>query len=235
MLFRVGLENNVEGRSLAWALEHPGCFAYGADGDAALDNLPQAIWDYATWIARHNQGVSWISPGEIELSLEETWQVYDVDEDFELVPEGYSVNAWFLHDWKPLTAQELERGLNLLAWGQADLMEVAGGLSQEVLYAPHPGERGSIAGVLKHVGGAEWWYLDRLGLAMPRQELPADPFKRLEDVRAHLVRIFPTLAGSKQVIGVNGEFWSPRKLLRRLVWHERDHVFHVRQLASRFR
>ena len=32
MQIRVGLENNIEGRSLAWVLDHPGCFAYGKDG-----------------------------------------------------------------------------------------------------------------------------------------------------------------------------------------------------------
>ena len=29
MIFQVGIENNNEGRSIAWALEHPGCYAYG--------------------------------------------------------------------------------------------------------------------------------------------------------------------------------------------------------------
>jgi len=33
-----------------------------------------------------------------------------------------------------------------------------------------------------------------------------------------------------QVVGLDGEFWSPRKLLRRTVWHERDHVDHIRKL-----
>ncbi len=28
MRILVGIENNIEERSLAWALEYPGCFAY---------------------------------------------------------------------------------------------------------------------------------------------------------------------------------------------------------------
>jgi hypothetical protein len=31
-------------------------------------------------------------------------------------------------------------------------------------------------------------------------------------------------------MGTDGEFWSPRKLLRRAVWHERDHTEHIRKL-----
>jgi hypothetical protein len=29
MLFRISIENNNDDRSIAWALDHPGCFAYG--------------------------------------------------------------------------------------------------------------------------------------------------------------------------------------------------------------
>ena len=36
--------------------------------------------------------------------------------------------------------------------------------------------------------------------------------------------------GVKQVIGVDGEFWSPRKVLRRALWHERDHMEHIKKL-----
>jgi ferritin len=36
--------------------------------------------------------------------------------------------------------------------------------------------------------------------------------------------------GVKLVVGVNGEFWSPRKVLRRALWHERDHTEHIRKL-----
>jgi hypothetical protein len=42
--------------------------------------------------------------------------------------------------------------------------------------------------------------------------------------------IFPTLQDSKQVVGADGEFWSPRKVLRRTLWHERDHTEHLRKL-----
>jgi hypothetical protein len=40
MIFRVGIENKNDGCSIAWALEHPGCFAYGQDGEQAQKNFP---------------------------------------------------------------------------------------------------------------------------------------------------------------------------------------------------
>ena len=229
MYFKIGLENGVEGRSLAWVLDHPGCFAYGQDGHDALHLLPAAIQNYIDWIALHDHQ-PWLRRPEAELEADEIWEVYTIDEDYELAEEGYQVDAWFRHDWRPLTELDIERGLKLLAWSRADLLKSVRGLSQETLDAGQPGERWSIANILKHVGGAEWWYLDRLALAFPREEVPSDPFERLEKVRAHLVKTLPGLAGSRQVVGIDGEFWSPRKLLRRAVWHERDHTFHIRKL-----
>ncbi|MCJ7659303.1 MAG: hypothetical protein MUO67_09160 [Anaerolineales bacterium] len=40
------------------------------------------------------------------------------------------------------------------------------------------------------------------------------------------------MVGSHQVVGVGGEFWSPHKLLRRSVWHERDHIAHIQALLG---
>jgi hypothetical protein len=229
MIFRVGLENYVEGRSIAWVLEHPGCFAYGSNGEAALQALPEVVHTYIAWTATHTPS-SWLVTDEVEIQLDGTWEVYSINDDYDLAPEGYDVNSWFLHDWKPLTAEEIERGLKILSWSRADLLEAVRGLSAAELDRSYPGERWNIAGILNHVGGAEWWYMDRLEIAFPQQDVPKDPFERLEKVRAWLVEALPGLAGSKQVVGVDGEFWSPRKLLRRAAWHEIDHTQHIHKL-----
>ncbi|HEX9617805.1 MAG TPA: DinB family protein [Anaerolineales bacterium] len=232
MYIKIGLENGIEGRSLVWVLDHPGCFAYGHDGHEALHNLPAAIQDYVDWIILHGEQ-PWLQALNQDFEAEEVWEVYSIDENYDLYEEGYEVNAWFLHDWKPLAGQDVERGLSLLSWSRADLMETVRGLSQPFLEAKRPNERWSISGILNHVGSAEWWYLDRLGLSFPRQDLPDEPLERMEKVRARLVAALPGLAGSRQVVGVDGEIWSPRKLLRRAIWHERDHTFHIRSLLDR--
>ena len=231
-MFQIGLENGTEGRSQAWVLGHPGCFSYGKDGQAALQAVPRAIQDYRSWIASHTSE-SWFAGEDVEgnaYQLDETWECYSINSDFELVNDGYEVNAWFRHDWKPLTVEDIQRGLLLLSWGRELLSGMVHDLSPETLERTYPGERWSIAGILKHIGGAEWWYQDRLGLAFERQDVPDDPFARLEKVRKHLVEVLPGLAGSTQVVGSSGEIWSPRKLLRRAVWHEYDHIAHIRKL-----
>lgn len=232
MLFHIGLENHVEGRSLAWVLDHPGCFAYGDEGKLALAAVPKAIREYIDWIDK-SASQSWLSPDTIEIQLDDVWDVYTIDENYQPVANGNcEVNAWFRRDWRPPTQEDIEHGLELLSWTRQELLQTVYGLSQEKLEERYPGERWSIAGILRHVGGAEWWYLDRLGLAQPREQVPEDPFQRLDQVRVRLEQVLPGLEGSIQVVGVDGEFWSPRKLLRRAVWHERDHTAHILRLLE---
>lgn len=235
MIFQVGIENNNEGRSIAWALEHPGCFAYSMNAEKALLNLENAVERYAGWILHHESN-TWLTfaSNEIELVVNGTWDVYHINDELEKVSEadGFSVNAFFPYDWKPLTGLEIKRAMNMLAWSRTDLLKSVQNLTPEQLNTVPSGERWSINGILGHVGGAEWWYLDRLGLSFPRIEVPEEPRDRLDKVRKHLNTILPRLANAKRVIGVDGELWSPRKLIRRALWHERDHVEHIRKLVG---
>jgi hypothetical protein len=232
MKYRVGIENNNDDRTIAWALDHPGCFAYGQDSGEAQRNFPQAARDYAAWIAQH--GESWLDD-KVEVIVEETFDVYFINQAFERVERGkdtYMVESFFVHDWKPLTPQEIERALKLLAWSRADLVSLVGGLSVEKLNQTYPNERWSINGILNHIGGAEWWYQERIGYPFPEDEkdLPADPFEGLAVVRDHFNALLPKLDGVNKVIGLEREIWSPRKALRRALWHERDHTEHIRKL-----
>ena len=231
MRIRVGLENGDEDRSVVWFLEYPGCFAYGKTPEEALTSAPQALREYAAWIQGH-AGETGLVPEAFEISVDESWQVFTLDENFDMADNGYTVNAWFRHDWKPLKSEEVESCLKILSWSRRDLEEIARHLDREKLDRQFPGERWSIDGILRHVASAEWWYLDNLGLAFPKDELPQDTWERLDKVRRLMVDKMASFAGSSQVVGRKGEFWSPRKVLRRAAWHERDHTGHIRKLLS---
>jgi hypothetical protein len=236
MIFQIGIENNNEGyRSIAWALEHPGCYSYGSNTETALTALPVAISDYAAWIGLHEP--SWVLVDQVELHVADTWTDYYIDENFDRLPgtDYYLVDAWFQYDWKPLTGIDIERGDKLLAWSRADLLGVVQGLSATKLDQAYPGERWTINGILKHVSNAERWYLDRIDYPFNpnKNDLLENPFMRLEIIRKHFLDVLPRLDGLQKTIGVDGEFWSPRKVLRRVLWHERDHTEHIRKLIGR--
>ncbi len=231
MKFRIGIENNNEGfRSIAWILDYPGCYAYGSNQQEALANSIQAIREYAKWIGVRE--TSWLPlDADIETHVEQVWTDYDVDKNFERVEkDGNTVEPFFDHDWKPLTTTDIERGLKLLAWSHADLFTVLEKLTSEQWSTKKEGERWDIGGIVNHIGGAEWWYLDQLARAFPQAELPKAPMERIKKVRDLLNKTLPILKDVNQVVGAEGELWSPRKVLRRALWHERDHTEHIRKL-----
>jgi hypothetical protein len=233
MKFRIGIENKFEGvRSIAWVVDHPGCFAYGGDEQEAVVNSVTAIRAYVNWINEHEP--AWLPLDEMfEPRVVQVWTDYLIDDDFERVEEdGYFVEPFFECEWKPLTDIDIDRGLKLLAWSRADLLSVLEKLTPEQWAAKKEGERWDIAGIVNHISGGELWYLDRFGLAPSDEDVPEEAIERLTKVRGVLNDTLPALKGSKQVIGMEGEFWSPRKLIRRAIWHERDHIEHIQKLLS---
>ncbi len=232
MLIRVGIENNNDNRSIAWALEHPGCFAYGRDAEEAESNMQQAVQDYASWVQQH--GMSWIKPGSLDVNVEETFDAYFIARPGASSAAGKDqlVESFFRYDEEPLTGADVERALKLLDWSRQDLLQVIKGLDPEQLDRSYSGERWSINGILQHICSAEWWYQERIGSPFPEleQDLPPGPLDCLELVRAHFTSLLPKLEAVRQTVDEEGELWSPRKVLRRAVWHERDHTEHIRKL-----
>ncbi len=233
MLIRVGIENNNDDRSIAWALEHPGLFAYGANAAEAEANMPRAVDEYAAWGREH--GMHWMDDGPAEIIVEQVFDAYRLPPDPELFPgrdKGILVESFFHADAEPLTGTDVGHAFKLLDWSRRDLLDSVKGLTDQQLNEQRPEERWSINGILLHVAHAEWWYQACISAPMPPQEsdLPAEPLGCLELVRAHLSALLPTQEGVRYMIDVEGETWSPRKMLRRAAWHERDHTQHIRKL-----
>lgn len=234
MQIKIGLENNNEGRSIAWALDYPGCFAYGREGAESIIRVPQALIAYKNWIDGYSPD-SWIKDlGDFDVRLVETVEYVRLNKKYELDPEGnWEACAWFHHDWLPLSEIEIQHSLDVLAWGHNDLIELVAALDGEKLDQKLPEERWSIRGILRHVANAEWYYLDRLSLAkFKHEELPENMFDRIQTTLNWTKEALPKLAGVEEVRGREGEFWSPRKVLRRATWHALDHCQHIHRLIT---
>lgn len=229
MQIRVGLENHTEGRSLAWVLDHPGCFAYGKDSTEAILRVPQALITYREWIGEKTN-TSWLSNLEdFDIALLEVFECYNNL----LGDKEVEVNACFQDDARPLSTPEIEQGAQLLTWSRDDLEELIFPLSQQQRELKFSGERWNINGVLRHVANASWWYFDRLNLAaVSRDQLSNDPVERINQVHELMMNSLPALKNRCEILEVEGELWSARKVLRRTLWHIRDHHFHIERLMS---
>jgi predicted RNase H-like HicB family nuclease len=147
--YRVGLERGAEGGHLAWVLDYPGCFAFGPTEREVLARIPEAIRDYFAWLGAH--GIPAAGPGVPEdFRVVEIFEVYTINERFERGGTR-EINAWFLDDWRPLTEEEVEFALQVLAASRKDLQAAVAGLPDPVLDTVLPGQRWSMRGVLRHV------------------------------------------------------------------------------------
>lgn len=86
------IENGSKGRTIAWVLEHPGCFSYRTNSQEALAALPAAVQEYNEWLVKHEQGAR-VIPLDQDFHIDGTWEVYQIDENFSVTSEGYEVNA----------------------------------------------------------------------------------------------------------------------------------------------
>lgn len=233
MQIRVGMENNIEGRSLAWALAYPGCFAYGDDETDALIRLPGELLNFEIWIKDHTPE-PWINFEGLDIRVVEHYTTHSINEEYEIVPDGqgYEVNAWFNDDWRPLTEEEIQHALLVFHWQRDELLAGLSTIEQDILVKKRPGQRWNIIGIVKHIANAELWYLQRLGLTnLNREDLSEDMEGRLLQTAEIIEAQFPKFIDEVKVAGVNGEFWSYRKIVRRILWHQRDHIEHIKELV----
>jgi predicted RNase H-like HicB family nuclease len=197
----------------AWVLDLLGCVSTGRSELAALEGVPEAIDAYL----EHARELGAIAPnGDV-----------DVVERFEGRWEGdYEVNAFFRQaDLAPATAPEVSFATALLDRTRAALLAAASEAG--------PGGEGDrdVDDVLRHVAKVEWWYGTRLD-EVPQHE-PAganvrDAHELLAEVRGALLRRFARFPALGAIVrGHQEERWTARKILRRAIYHELDHVLEL--------
>lgn len=217
----------MEIRWIAHVSGLPGCFSSHTDREIALRGVPEAVYAYLDWCAYHGaplEGIDPAAPVTIEEIISD-W-VHPVTEE--------AVEAFFAADAAPLRIEETTHALDLFDWTRTDLLAAIEGLPAKTLDQKVVGEW-SIGGIFFHTLRADWWYLNGLGMApdwtaAPREDLP----ELLDWVQASIISTLPRLAGVRRVAPAQGalQLWSPRKFLRRALWHRRDHIAHIYQFRE---
>jgi hypothetical protein len=206
MIYRVGVEDIEPNHWVAWSFDRPGLTGKGKTHDAALEHLQTLLPD-----------------GEIRVT--EEFRAYPSPQD----PEpDYIVNAFFEDDRRLLTKAEINTVLDELTINRRNFLAQLADVPQDILTRSISGEVfGSIMGIIRHVAGAEWWYCQHLGGIAQWALLTGDPLTALAVARADTRVFLPTLVGDTRIVTHVNETWSARKVLRRTLWHERDHIGHI--------
>jgi uncharacterized damage-inducible protein DinB/predicted RNase H-like HicB family nuclease len=227
MRIHLAVEDVEPNHWIAWALDLPACFSSATTIADAVAHAPQKIAEYFSWLLSHDSLLLIVNE-PIEVEVVEIFHSFVSSE----APD-YIVNAFFKDDRCPLGYWDVEIALRLLDWTRQDLLSVIHLTTQDQLTKAIPGEvRGSITGILNHVAIAENWYFNQLGYSLERAQLPSDSLEILALVRANTREQLVKLIGNERITKNCDELWSARKIVRRTLWHERDHTQQIMQLLA---
>lgn len=217
----------METRWIAYAVDLPGCFYSSEDREASLANLPTAIAAYQNWCAQNGAPV-----GSPAVDPTAPLEVREIIAEWVSPATGEAVNAFFAADVPPLTQAEVERAALLFEWTRRDLLDSLQSVPAEARRKPVVGEW-DIEGIFSHTLRADYLYTRAVVPISDWSEAPQDGLPALLDwTQSLILAALPGLVGQSRVELVNGEFWSPRKFLRRALWHRRDHIDHIAQFRT---
>jgi ribosomal protein S18 acetylase RimI-like enzyme/predicted RNase H-like HicB family nuclease len=213
---RVWLEPNYDhGRAGAWLLDWPGAFTSGDSREMALARVTPAAHRFVDWLAEHGEAVPAVPlvPAEI------------VDEvAAHTLEDGYEVNATFAADDRQVTSKDVESTLRRLAFARSDLLSVVDRL-QGFESVAEADER-SVDEVLRHLAGAETWFVSRL-IPSARYDGPRDStveyLRASRDFLADGLRRMVAERVESRSDG-KGERWTLAKVVRRAIYHSLDHL-----------
>lgn len=134
----------------------------------------------------------------------------------------------FLTDYDALRPNEMETLFRWLAISRQELMDLIKGLPAEGFEWKTDDTTCSIRETLCHLAEADLWYTDRL------KRWPEAPLFRLAAARGVALERLRALAEADRasVTVYEGEEWTPRKIMRRMLEHERESIHQIRALLA---
>lgn len=227
-------------------LELPGCFVRAKTQAEAIEFAEQVVLSYLADLKRHEPAT--VLPEKIELAIDEIDDRSDGGFD-----PGDSA-ALFTVEYEPAVEALVERTFKLASYNRQDLLELTQGLSEAALHWQADEHSFSIARIMRHIGSAEQWYysrlveLDRLRAEWEDDDQLALPeFLKMSrrtveaDLRALHAQGDPGLKYPEHFTtntfrpDRQPEAWTLRKVLRRLLEHEREHIAQIRDVLAGWR
>jgi len=204
-----------------------GCVAFGPTTEQALANVPAAIRERIAFLRRHGDHPPDPEPIEIDVARHVI--------ERKVLGFGQQV---FDSDLAPVSPEEAARQLRWAGWSREELIEAARSQAGPLAARP-PGGGRSVAAILSHVAGAEWSYVSStLGTvpggsaAIAAIEAAGEaPWAPLAAEREVLMRRLKDMTADELSRAVERNGRPPRtarRMLRRMLEHEWEHVLELR-------
>ena len=199
----------AEGGPLAHIPALPGAAARGKTVEEATENLQQALNNYLRLLKNAGEDVPRVREG-IEFQVEE------VQEDT------------FATDFNHINPPELEKLIEWLSLSRQELFDLLRNLPEEAWDWKADEDGWSLHKIICHIADTERYYIDRL------HAWPDAPIARLTAVRGVALEKLRSLSPEERnrVTIYNHSKWTARKVLRRMLEHEREHLQQIKGLLA---
>ncbi len=189
----------------------PGACARGKTVQQAKENIRVAIEEYLSLLRDVGEPVPKASE-DIHLEFEE------VD------------STTFLTDYDAIHPNEMETLFRWMAVSRQELMDLVKSLPEDAFEWKPDDDTPPIREILCHMAEADLWYTDRL------KQWPEAPLFRLAATRGVALERLRALGDQERARATvhEGEEWTPRKVIRRMLEHEREHIAQLRQLIEAY-
>jgi len=213
----------------------PGCWVFAKTKNKALKKARVAVVEWFEWMKKHKERVPDLK-GKLKIEVAELlWVNYNP-------VEAGKPEPLFWSEVLPVKKDDIKKTLKLMYYSRQDLLALVSPLTQEQLDWNPPGEPRSIRNCLKHIAIVEPWYINRLNIKLP-EAYPRDVFKLLNHTREIVLDCLNDFPREK----MKGVFipqkykspvcdlWTARKVLRRLVDHERLHTKYIQKVVKMYK
>jgi predicted RNase H-like HicB family nuclease/uncharacterized damage-inducible protein DinB len=189
----------------------PGCVARGATKDEAAANARRAFGEYVALLEKY--GVS-----------TEHWRGLDPSS---FAVRDFTADDWFDADFRPLEEHEIRDFLHQMEGSRSALLALVRELSPDDMERKPNADTWSVREALEHVMTTEATLLSRL-------EKWPDSLGALQAVHRMAFQRFSILEpeDTKSERRIFGQRWSARRVMRRILEHEYEHLAHIREILA---
>ena len=212
----------------------PGCWVFAKTKNKALKKARVAVVEWFERMKKHKERVPDLK-GKLKIEVAELlWVNYNP-------VEAGKPEPLFWSEVLPVKKDDIKRTIQLSEYSRKDLLNAVSNLTGKQLSFKPTNEPRTIRNCLKHIAYVEWWYVNRLNIEMP-EKFPKDVFGLLNHIRELVVESLEKLPGEK-MRGIHQpvkyksptcDLWTARKVLRRLVDHERLHTRYIQKVLKMY-
>jgi predicted RNase H-like HicB family nuclease/uncharacterized damage-inducible protein DinB len=210
--YEVYLQPHGDGGFIAFIPALPGCVGRGDSREETMAVLDRSATECLAFLRRHGEAIPPASPQGRSVTELASWATPD-------------------YDLRPFSPADRDVWLRWAALRRQELLDALAQLPAPALNWQPDEKTWSVRRIFSHVAYSEWWFAR---VTIPHSR---DPLLRLAEAQQEALTRLSALTPAEltRTIVHEGEPWTARKILRRFLEHEREHLGQVEEILGAYR